>query len=203
MTKLVSTRPLRCSTCGRDFVYERCAPFGEGQEGTYGVAWRCPEGHGLSLDVCPVGPLIPARELCLNCGVRFASQRGSAIGNRLTRGLSRVRGQEATGGARDACRRVGSCHSIEAPASPWQRWQGCPELSANGYQTRACARDHLCHRPASRVAKVGGAGKGGPSGRQVIIRWPNPVLCCQESPVRLNSAAFPDRCAPPRPGCRL
>ncbi len=69
----MSTHPLHCSTCGRDCVYDRCAPFGEGQEGSYGVAWRCPEGHGISLDVCPVGPLVPARGLCLNCGAAYPS----------------------------------------------------------------------------------------------------------------------------------
>jgi tetratricopeptide (TPR) repeat protein len=54
-------------------VYERHAPFGEEQESVYGVSWRCPDGHGRSLDVCPVGPLVPTRELCLNCGGRYES----------------------------------------------------------------------------------------------------------------------------------
>src|SRR6516225_9735068 len=65
MRKGMSTHPLRCSTCDRECVYERCAPFGAGQETVYAVAWRCPEDHGSSLDVCPVGPLVPAPELCL------------------------------------------------------------------------------------------------------------------------------------------
>src|SRR5205807_8690070 len=76
--KAMSTHPLRCSTCGRDCVYDRCAPFGKGQEGTYGVAWRCPEGHGLSVDVCPVGPLVPDRGLCLNCGAGYPSDATDA-----------------------------------------------------------------------------------------------------------------------------
>src|SRR5436309_11520096 len=70
----MSTHPLHCATCSRQCVYDRCAPFGEGQEGIYAVAWRCPEGHGLSLDVCPVGPLVPARGLCLNCSEQYPSE---------------------------------------------------------------------------------------------------------------------------------
>lgn len=69
----MSTRPFACSTCGRDCIYDRCAPFGKGQEDVYAVAWRCPDGHGLSLDVCPVGPLVPAPGLCLNCGAAYTS----------------------------------------------------------------------------------------------------------------------------------
>ncbi len=64
----MSTNPLHCRTCNRDCVYVRCYPFGQGQEEIYAVAWRCPDGHGDSLDVCPVGPLVPERQMCLNCG---------------------------------------------------------------------------------------------------------------------------------------
>jgi tetratricopeptide (TPR) repeat protein len=74
----MSTHPLRCRDCDRECVYDRCAPFGEGQEAAYGVAWRCPDGHGLSLDVCPVGPLIPAPGLCLNCGAPYATDAADA-----------------------------------------------------------------------------------------------------------------------------
>jgi tetratricopeptide (TPR) repeat protein len=69
----MSANPLRCSKCGHECIFERCAPFGQGQETTYAVAWNCPQGHGSSLDVCPVGPLVPARTLCLNCGAPYAS----------------------------------------------------------------------------------------------------------------------------------
>jgi tetratricopeptide (TPR) repeat protein len=74
----MSTHPLHCRTCNRECVYERCAPFGEGQEGAYAVAWRCPDGHGVSLDVCPVGPLVPSPGLCLNCGNRYSSDAADA-----------------------------------------------------------------------------------------------------------------------------
>jgi hypothetical protein len=34
----------------------------------YGVVWNCPEGHGPGLDICPIGPLVPEADSCLNCG---------------------------------------------------------------------------------------------------------------------------------------
>jgi tetratricopeptide (TPR) repeat protein len=74
----MSTRAMHCSTCDRECVYDRVTPFGDGQESIYAVAWRCPEGHGLSVAVCPVGPLVPARELCLNCGAHYASDAADA-----------------------------------------------------------------------------------------------------------------------------
>lgn len=69
---VLSTHQLRCSTCGKECVFDRCAPFGQ-EESTYAVSWTCPDGHGLSLDVCPVGPLIPTRGLCLNCGAPYGT----------------------------------------------------------------------------------------------------------------------------------
>jgi len=74
----MSTHPLRCATCERECVYERCAPFSQGVEEAYHVAWRCPNGHGSSVDICPVGPLVPARGLCLNCGTPYPSDAGDA-----------------------------------------------------------------------------------------------------------------------------
>jgi tetratricopeptide (TPR) repeat protein len=44
------------------------APFPPGQERTYGVAWVCPGCGDRSLDVCPLGPVIPTATTCLNCG---------------------------------------------------------------------------------------------------------------------------------------
>lgn len=74
----MSSAPLHCNSCKQVCVYDRCAPFGEGQEAVYAVAWRCPHGHGQSLDVCPVGPLVPARNLCLNCGNPYLSEEPDA-----------------------------------------------------------------------------------------------------------------------------
>jgi tetratricopeptide (TPR) repeat protein len=71
-SKDMSTHALRCSQCDRECIYDRVAPFGQEEGATYAVAWRCPEGHrGLSLDVCPVGPLVPSPRLCLNCGAEY------------------------------------------------------------------------------------------------------------------------------------
>jgi hypothetical protein len=42
------------------------------------AGWRYPEGHGLSLDVCPVGPHVPAREWCLDCGTPYPSDAADA-----------------------------------------------------------------------------------------------------------------------------
>jgi tetratricopeptide (TPR) repeat protein len=48
------------------------APYpGKGDERTYGVGWRCPQCFKLSLDVCPVGPLVPSDSVCLNCGTAY------------------------------------------------------------------------------------------------------------------------------------
>ena len=46
------------------------APFGN--EETYGVEWRCPRCDDHMLDLCPLGPLVPTRESCLNCGTNFS-----------------------------------------------------------------------------------------------------------------------------------
>src|SRR4051812_23603238 len=67
----MSTHIPRCDDCGRDRVFERCAPLGDGNEASYGVSWRCPEGHGLALDICPIGPLVPTDATCVNCGTPY------------------------------------------------------------------------------------------------------------------------------------
>jgi tetratricopeptide (TPR) repeat protein len=95
----MSTRPLHCGTCQAECRYDRCSPFPPGQETVYGVAWSCPNGHGTSLDVCPVGPLVPARELCLNCGNPYSNPEDTCTSCGLSRrdcpaalGLADVRG---------------------------------------------------------------------------------------------------------------
>lgn len=62
----MSWKPLTCSTCRCEGVFDRTGPFGG--PGVHGVSWRCPGCQALSLDVCPVGPIEPTRETCLNCG---------------------------------------------------------------------------------------------------------------------------------------
>jgi tetratricopeptide (TPR) repeat protein len=75
----VSSHIPTCSECGRDRVYDRHVPFPEDQETTYGVSWGCPEGHGLMLDICPLGPLVPTGDCCLNCGASYNSKEVGAI----------------------------------------------------------------------------------------------------------------------------
>jgi len=41
-------------------------------EQTFGVEWRCPKCDSHALDLCPVGPLAPGPDTCLNCGGAFA-----------------------------------------------------------------------------------------------------------------------------------
>ncbi|HWG43434.1 MAG TPA: tetratricopeptide repeat protein [Gemmataceae bacterium] len=68
----MSVQPLRCRDCDRECVFERMTPFpGKGDETTYGVSWRCPQCSRESLDVCPLGPLVPTDEMCLNCGETY------------------------------------------------------------------------------------------------------------------------------------
>lgn len=65
----MSVRPLVCGKCHVAGTFDRLSPFpGRGDEASYGVSWRCPQCHGLALDVCPLGPLVPTPAACLNCG---------------------------------------------------------------------------------------------------------------------------------------
>jgi tetratricopeptide (TPR) repeat protein len=71
----MSVQPLICQECNREGVFDRMAPYpGKGDERTYGVGWRCPQCFKLSLDVCPVGPLVPSDALCLNCGAAYPAE---------------------------------------------------------------------------------------------------------------------------------
>jgi tetratricopeptide (TPR) repeat protein len=68
----MSARPKTCPDCNRECVPERVAPYpGKGEESTYGVGWRCPQCSKRTLDVCPVGPLVPSETVCLNCGATY------------------------------------------------------------------------------------------------------------------------------------
>jgi tetratricopeptide (TPR) repeat protein len=74
----MSVQPLTCRDCNREGVFERMAPFpGKGDETTYGVSWRCPQCSQVSLDVCPIGPLVPTNEVCLNCGAAYPPTTGN------------------------------------------------------------------------------------------------------------------------------
>ncbi|HET6249965.1 MAG TPA: tetratricopeptide repeat protein [Tepidisphaeraceae bacterium] len=67
----------RCERCNLDRVFVRVAPFGNAQ--TYGVEWRCPHCDDHLLDLCPVGPLVPTSQTCLNCGTQFSDTGDFAV----------------------------------------------------------------------------------------------------------------------------
>jgi len=59
----------RCEACGREREFEKLGPFpDQANESLYGVGWRCRSCNTLTLDLCPVGPLAPTADSCLNCG---------------------------------------------------------------------------------------------------------------------------------------
>jgi tetratricopeptide (TPR) repeat protein len=68
----MSAHALTCRDCNRECVLDRVGPFpANGDQRTYAVAWFCPQCFRKSLDVCPLGPLVPAESRCLNCGATY------------------------------------------------------------------------------------------------------------------------------------
>jgi hypothetical protein len=67
----MSVAPPICRDCQRETVFDGVGPFPPGEELNYGVSWRCPDCGKRSLDVCPLGPLAPDPDSCLNCGQSF------------------------------------------------------------------------------------------------------------------------------------
>lgn len=71
----MSAHPVLCGDCNRECTLDRVGPFpGKGEEGTYAVAWICPQCSKKRLDVCPLGPLVPSPALCLNCGAAYSAE---------------------------------------------------------------------------------------------------------------------------------
>jgi tetratricopeptide (TPR) repeat protein len=66
----MSTAAPQCEECRVERVFSRAAPFA-GQ--LYGVEWRCPKCNENAIDICPVGPLVPTSQSCLNCGNPYES----------------------------------------------------------------------------------------------------------------------------------
>jgi tetratricopeptide (TPR) repeat protein len=65
----MSVAAYACEECKIEGVFDRAGKFPEdGDEATYGVAWRCPKCEAVSLDLCPMGPVEPTPGSCLNCG---------------------------------------------------------------------------------------------------------------------------------------
>lgn len=57
-----------CSKCKTALTLEFVARMSAADESSYGVSWICPTCKSRALDVCPLGPVIPAVNCCLNCG---------------------------------------------------------------------------------------------------------------------------------------
>ena len=69
---IMSAHPLTCRDCNRECVLDGVGPFpANGDQRTYAVAWRCPQCSRKSLDVCPLGSLVPRASRCLNCGAIY------------------------------------------------------------------------------------------------------------------------------------
>lgn len=65
----MSIRPWNCETCKKPCNYLGLQLFSGQDDGVnYGVGWGCPTCDYKALDVCPLGPLLPDPEVCLNCG---------------------------------------------------------------------------------------------------------------------------------------
>jgi tetratricopeptide (TPR) repeat protein len=65
-----------CDHCDLDRVFVRVAPFGNAS--TYAVEWRCPKCDSHILEMCPVGPLAPTADTCLNCGAAITDPGDNA-----------------------------------------------------------------------------------------------------------------------------
>jgi tetratricopeptide (TPR) repeat protein len=75
----VSSHPISCRGCKSECAFERAGPYpGKGEERTYAVAWICPRCSRKSLDVCPLGPLVPSASSCLNCGADYVGEGDEA-----------------------------------------------------------------------------------------------------------------------------
>lgn len=57
-----------CSKCESPLTFEFVGRLIANDESNYGVSWICPACQSRALDVCPVGPVIPTPNGCLNCG---------------------------------------------------------------------------------------------------------------------------------------
>jgi tetratricopeptide (TPR) repeat protein len=70
----MSIRPWKCPKCQHEGTYLGLRLHaGEDEWPSYGVGWACPGCDAKVLDVCPLGPLLPGEEFCLNCGRPYAA----------------------------------------------------------------------------------------------------------------------------------
>ena len=82
----MSVAPVVCGECKCAGEFDGMGPFPQGQEASYGIAWKCPRCGKRSLDVCNVGPLAPTPQSCLNCGAARESETADCPGCGLTAG---------------------------------------------------------------------------------------------------------------------
>jgi tetratricopeptide (TPR) repeat protein len=70
----MSIRPKRCEKCEKECGHHGVRLHaGRDEEATYAVSWRCAGCDYKTIDVCPVGPLVPDGARCLNCGGPYPS----------------------------------------------------------------------------------------------------------------------------------
>ena len=73
----MSIRPYRCPKCQKTCLFLGADVLPDQGSGvSYGVGWGCATCDYKALDVCPLGPLVPAEGVCLNCGQPYP---GSAL----------------------------------------------------------------------------------------------------------------------------
>lgn len=70
----MSIQPCSCEKCKKTCLFLGVDALpDQGGKVSYGVAWGCPSCDYKALDVCPMGPLVPAESICLNCGQPYPS----------------------------------------------------------------------------------------------------------------------------------
>ena len=80
----MSVVPPLCPDCRKEGTFVSVGPFPPGLEVSYAVIWHCPACGKRSLDVCPLGPLVPTARCCLNCGASDAADHEVCPGCNLT-----------------------------------------------------------------------------------------------------------------------
>ena len=64
----MSIRLRGCGNCQVDLAFDGLRLGPQRPPSAYGVGWRCPQCAEGTVDVCPMGPILPTPTACLNCG---------------------------------------------------------------------------------------------------------------------------------------
>ncbi len=76
----MSMRSWTCERCRRPCSYQGVQLVAAQEIGTfYAVAWNCSPCDYKALDICPLGPLVPSADACLNCGAAYPSEAVQSI----------------------------------------------------------------------------------------------------------------------------